>query len=31
MTKPIDTASAMELPPQAIDHPVEERRADHAI
>ena len=31
MTKPIDTAPAMELTPQAIDNLVEELRAYHAI
>jgi SRSO17 transposase len=31
MTKPIETAPAMELTPQAIDHLVEELRAYHAI
>ncbi len=31
MTTPIDTAPAMELTPQAIDHLVEELRAYHAI
>jgi SRSO17 transposase len=31
MTKPIDTAPAMALPPQAMDNLVEERRAYHAI
>jgi len=31
MTKPIDTAPAMALPPQAMDHLGEARRAYHAI
>ena len=31
MTKPIDTAPAMALPPQAMDHLGEELRAYHAI